>query len=80
MFSQTTVLNDTTTLSQLTTEGRNFFPVWSPNGEWIAYDRSLPDTNSPAGIWVMKSDGMMKRALFGGAFPAWHPNGYNLLV
>jgi len=70
---------DTTTLLQLTTVGRNFFPAWSPDGQWIAYDRSLPDTSGPAGIWRMKFDGTLKQALFGGAFPTWHPNGIILL-
>ena len=66
---------DTTMLIQLTTEGRNFFPAWSPDGLWIAYDRSLADTNGPAGIWRVKSDGSLKQSLFGGAFPDWDPKG-----
>ena len=70
---------DTSTITQLTFEGRNFFPAWSPDGQWIAYDRSLADSSGPGGIWRMKSDGTSKQALFGGAFPAWHPNGTILL-
>lgn len=71
---------DTTTLSQLTFAGRNFFPAWSPDGKWIAYDRSLADASGPAGVWIMKPDGTQKRSVFGGAFPAWHPNGQSLLA
>jgi hypothetical protein len=70
---------DTTTLVQLTTDGSNFFPAWSPDGQWIAYDRSLTDSSGPGGIWVMRNDGTMRRALFGGAFPSWHPNGRILI-
>ena len=38
---------DTTTLTQLTFEGRNFLPAWSPNPgggaseQWIAYDNTI---------------------------------------
>jgi TolB protein len=51
---------DTTAIEQLTFEGRNFFPTWSPDGEWIAYDS---DVGSPTGlkfIWKMKSNGLSK--------------------
>lgn len=70
---------DTSTIAQLTMEGRNFFPAWSPDGQWIAYDRSLADSTGPGGIWIMRSDGTEKRALFGGALLAWHPNGNSLI-
>lgn len=70
---------DTTTITQLTFEGRNFYPAWSPDGKWIVYDRSLADVIGPAGIWQMKSDGSSKKALFGGAYPAYHPSGNILL-
>lgn len=73
-------------LIQLTTEGRNFFPAWSPDpgggagGQWIAYDRSLADASGPGGVWIMKPHGTQKRFVFGGAFPAWHPNRQSLLA
>jgi Tol biopolymer transport system component len=70
---------DTTTVTPLTSQGRNFFPAWSPDGQWIAYDRSLADSSGPGGIWIMKPDGTQKRAVFGGAFPTWHPNSQSLL-
>lgn len=71
---------DTTGFVQLTNAGRNFFPVWSPDGQWIAYDRSIEDDFGPAGIWRMKQDGNEKENLFGGAFPAWHPDGSSILA
>ncbi len=66
-------------LTQLTSAGRNFFPAWGPDGQWIAYDRSLADSSGPAGIWVMKNNGTMKKALWSGSFPTWNPNG-NILI
>jgi Tol biopolymer transport system component len=70
---------DTTTLTQLTSAGGNFFPTWSPDGQWIAYDRSITDGSGPAGVWIMRIDGTERKAVFGGAFPAWHPSG-NILI
>lgn len=32
---------DSNSLVQITSEGRNFFPGWIPDGEWIAYDNTL---------------------------------------
>lgn len=64
---------DPETIVQLTTEGRNFFPEWSPDGKYITYDRSIEDESGPAGIWKMDINGDNKRALFGGAHPTWSP-------
>jgi Tol biopolymer transport system component len=66
-------------LTQLTVAGHNFFPAWSPDGQWIVYDRSLADGSGPAGIWIMKSDGMQIKAIFNASFPDWHPNG-NIVI
>ena len=51
---------DTTTLVQLTAEGRNFLPSWSPDGQWIAYDSNTDSPNGMNFIWKMKSDGTQK--------------------
>ncbi len=68
---------DTTTLTQLTFEGRNGLPVWSPDGQWIAYWRSFayPEPPSVLGIWIMRSDGTNKRRFIGGGYPSWSPDG-----
>lgn len=67
-------------LVQLTLEGRNFYPAWSPDGQFIAYDRSMADDTGPAGIWLMNQDGKNRRAVIGGAFPFWHPNGEKFIA
>lgn len=51
---------DTTTLVQLTTDGRNFLPSWSPDGQWIAYDSNADSPNGMQFIWIMKPDGTQK--------------------
>jgi TolB protein len=51
---------DTTTIVQLTLEGRNFVPSWSPDGQWIAYDSNVDSPNGMQFIWKMKSDGSQK--------------------
>lgn len=51
---------DTTTILQLTIEGRNFLPSWSPDGQWIAYDSNVDSPNGMQFIWKMRSDGTQK--------------------
>lgn len=46
---------DTSTLTQLTFEGRNFAPAWSPDGRWIVYvDFRYDDWSYNNGtIWIV---------------------------
>lgn len=44
-------------LVQLTAEGRNFFPDWSPDGKWIAYDSNYDSPTGLSFLWKMKNDG-----------------------
>lgn len=57
------------TPEQLTFEGQDDSPRWSPSGEWLSFRRSQP----PAGTttYVMRSDGTQERPLAGMAL--WAP-------
>lgn len=64
---------DTTTVMQLTSEGRNFFPAWSPDGRWLAYSRSICEGPNTCGIWIMSASGQNHRFLAAyGNYPDWH--------
>lgn len=67
---------DTNSLLQLTSEGRNYFPDWSPDGQWIVYDSNADRAYD---IWKMLYDGTRKRKLstddIGGRIPNWSPDG-----
>lgn len=58
--------------------GRHGLPVWSPDGQWIAY---VSDADGNWGIWIMRRDGSERRRLFafdGGVYElpkAWEPYG-----
>ncbi len=73
---------DTNTLLQLTIEGSNFFPDWSPNGKRIVYDSDVDDTKYD--IWIMDADGENKYNISGESdsldqggwrIPNWSPGG-----
>jgi Tol biopolymer transport system component len=60
---------DTTAIEQLTFEGRNFFPSWSPDGEWIACSNTIGDT---VGVWIIPTSGEpLKRYFSYGGKPVW---------
>jgi len=50
-------------------------PVWSPGGQYIAYDNC--DTQGHCGVWVMNMDGSNPHPLTrdGGGQGSWSPNG-----
>ena len=54
-------------------------PVWSPDGQWIAFRRSSPA--APSGqLWIMAANGGNPRELttdpqIGSASPSWSPDG-----
>ncbi len=73
-------------LTQLTFEGRNFFPAISPDGNSIVYDSNLDDTKYD--VWLMLIDGKNKRniSLTGastqvepGRRPRWSPDGNKII-
>lgn len=50
-------------------------PVWSPDGNWLAYD-ALPAAEGPEqALWVYRADGEEDHFLGAGARPRWSPDG-----
>ena len=72
---------DTTSITQLTFTGRNFFPSWSPSGDRIAYDSDVDSDTGLKFIWIMNSDGTSKHRISyepdqgEHRQPSWSPNG-----
>ncbi len=67
---------DTTQITQLTFEGRNYFPDWSPDGELIAFDSDNNNSNGGYRIWHMKKDGTNKTLIIDGRMPCWFEDQY----
>jgi len=64
---------DTTSIVQLTSEGRNFFPSWSPDGERITYNRSVCDGPETCGIWLVDINNRVNEFIASyGNYPSWH--------
>lgn len=59
---------DTLSVTQLTNDGRNFIPSWSPDNMWIVYY-----TTFPFDIVLMRNDGANKIILHSGTQPDWSP-------
>jgi Tol biopolymer transport system component len=73
-------------VEQLTTENSNSWPVWSPDGEWIAY---VSGDDERTEIFKMRSDGSESQRLtftpdkegifpIFNRFPAWSPDGQEI--
>lgn len=71
---------DTSNLVQLTFAGRNFFPAWRSDGDWIAYDSDLDEPNGANVIWIMRNDGteakdISEHGVGECRMPDWSPDG-----
>jgi Tol biopolymer transport system component len=83
-----TVTLDGKYVRRLTTDGRNAFPLWSPNGRYIAFTKSvLAKSGSPSAVlYIITTDGKYSRALgrpevSKAMYPiAWLPDGKGLLT
>ena len=61
------------------------WPAWSPDGQWLAFNRKLPNEASGKQVWLMRTDGSEARPLtaeptYHYGPPAWSPDGQSLLV
>jgi Tol biopolymer transport system component len=66
---------DGSDLKKLTDTGFESDPVWSPDGEWLAFTsrrEAIP------GVYVMRADGSGLRRVTGGSEPSWSSDGRQL--
>ena len=56
-----------------TWDGTRQLPAWSPNGRWIAYERTM--WSGEHRLLVVRPDGSGGRRLPNGSSPAWSPDG-----
>ena len=66
---------DTTTLRRLTNEGANFWPFWSPDGQFVAYESNLNDPVGGYALWTVRSDGEESQRIIKGRQGAWSTDG-----
>lgn len=67
-------------LIQLTNIGLNYFPAWSPDGRYIAYFKTLGDTEGDKGLWIMNNDGSNKKWKGYGSEPSWNHTGNKIIT
>lgn len=79
-------INGDTATIQLTSGGSSFYPSFSRDGEWIAFDSDMDVTGGGHFIWKMRADGSQKKRIFytptlGEArMPEWFPDGIHLVI
>jgi heat shock protein HslJ/Tol biopolymer transport system component len=54
-------------------------PVWSPDGEWLAYNLWPAADPAERGLWVFSVDGELEWLMGEGGPPIWSPDGQFLL-
>jgi Tol biopolymer transport system component len=66
-------------------ETNDGLPVFSPDGEWLAFGRKKPRAPMGKQLWLMRPDGSDSRAITENADihynnPTWSPDGAQLAV
>jgi dipeptidyl aminopeptidase/acylaminoacyl peptidase len=54
-------------------------PIWSPDGQWLAYIAQDQDFDK-AGLWVVRADGAIEHFLGPASDPVWSPDAKQLIV
>lgn len=67
-------------LTQLTFEGINSTPEYSPDGNWIAYLSNIGSYGNISALWIMNSDGSLKRKVGYSGYFSWYNNNINILT
>ncbi|MBU0570136.1 hypothetical protein KKB40_05175 [Patescibacteria group bacterium] len=72
---------------RLTDNGTNGFPVFSPDGEWIVYDKRMEENATPLDphdVWIIKTDGSDARKLYGSlktsSVTTWSPDSEKIAI
>lgn len=76
-------------LRRLTTDGRNAFPMWSPDGKYVAFSKAKylktePGQINGVALWIVTSNGKYSKAITPNQFAyypaAWLPDSSGLVV
>lgn len=71
---------ETVSLSGADSATNDSWPLWSPDGQWIAFTRKPPNTATGKQVWLMRPDGseaqdVTQRPDIHFVTPAWSPDG-----
>lgn len=67
-------------LIQMTSQGWNSFPAWSPDDKYIVSSTSVCELFHPCGVWLTAIVGRAHVFVTEGTGPSWHPDGNSLIM